>query len=32
MHAIGDDIPGEIVGHRIELYVVCNRCAVGEGG
>ncbi len=32
MHAIGDDIPVEIVGHRIELYVMCNRCAAGEGG
>ena len=31
MHAIGDDIPGEIVGHRIELYVMCSRCIVGEG-
>ena len=26
MRALGDDIPGDIVGHRIELYVMCNRC------
>ena len=26
MKAIGDDIPGDIVGHRIEIYVTCARC------
>ena len=26
MRALGDDIPGKIVGHRIELYVTCDRC------
>ena len=31
MRAIGDDIPGEIVGHRIELYVTCNQCIRDEG-
>ncbi len=30
MKAIGGDIPGDIVGHRIELYVTCGRC--NEGG
>ncbi len=30
MRAIGDDIPGEIVGHRIELYVTCNQCIRDE--
>ncbi len=30
MRVIGDDIPGEIVGHRIELYVICDRCLEGE--
>lgn len=26
MRIIGDDLSGEIVGHRIELYVVCEQC------
>ena len=26
MRAVGDDIPGEIVGHRIELYITCVQC------
>ena len=30
MRVIGNDIPGEIVGHRIELYVTCDRCVGGE--
>ncbi len=30
MRAIGDDIPGEIVGHRIELYITCNQCIRDE--
>ena len=32
MRAIGGDIPGDIVGHRIELYVTCRRCLEGEDG
>ena len=30
MRIIGDDLSGEIVGHRIEFYVVCDQC--GENG
>ena len=30
LRSIGADLPGEIIAHRIELYVVCNRCPVGE--
>ena len=26
MRVIGDDLSGEIVGHRIELYVDCEQC------
>ena len=26
LRAIGDDIPGDIIGHRIEFYVTCNSC------
>ncbi len=26
MRAIGDDVSGDIVGHRIEVYVTCGRC------
>ncbi len=26
MRVIGSDMPGEIVGHRIELYIVCDEC------
>ncbi len=26
MRAIGGDIPGEAVGHRIELHIICNQC------
>ena len=26
MKVIGNEIPGDIVGHRIELYVTCERC------
>ena len=32
LRVIGNDIPGEIVGHRIELYVTCDRCVGGEEG
>ena len=27
MRTIGDDISGEIVGHRMEFYIVCEDCA-----
>ena len=26
LRAIGGEIPGEIVGHRMEFYVTCDRC------
>ena len=26
LRAIGDDISGEIVGHRIEVYTTCQSC------
>lgn len=31
MRSLGSEIPGEIMGHRIELYVTCDRCAGEEG-
>ena len=31
MRAIGAEVPGEIVGHRIDLYVVCPSCMEQEG-
>ena len=31
MRAIGDDIPGDIVGHRIEFYISCYQCPRGTG-
>ncbi len=31
MRALGNNIPGEIVGHRIELYVICDKCIKDEG-
>ena len=30
LRAVGDDIPGEIVGHRMEFYVTCDRCLLSE--
>ncbi len=30
MRVIGADIPGDIVGHRIELYVNCDECIRDE--
>lgn len=30
MRAIGSDIPGSIVGHSIELYIICERCLETE--
>ena len=29
LRAIGDDISGEIVGHRMEFYVTCEQCLPG---
>ena len=26
MRGLDDDIPGDVLGHRIELYITCNRC------
>lgn len=26
MKTLSSNVPGEIVGHRIELYVVCDKC------
>ena len=31
MRAMGDDISGEIVGHRIEFYIVCETCLATSG-
>ena len=31
LRAIGDDIPGDIVGHSIEFYITCKPCLVAEG-
>ena len=32
MKVIGNEIPGDIVGHRIELYITCERCVAGNNG
>ena len=29
LRAIGGDISGEIVGHRIEFYITCDECLAG---
>ena len=29
--ALGNSIPGDVVGHRIELYVTCDKCIKHEG-
>jgi len=26
MRAVGDEIPGKIMGHRLEVYVTCQQC------
>ena len=26
LRGLNGDIPGDVVGHRIELYITCNRC------
>ena len=31
LRGMEEDIPGQIVGHRIELYVTCDRCLEHEG-
>ncbi len=31
LNSIGADLPGQVVDHRIELYVACDRCPVGQG-
>ena len=30
MRAIGSEVAGDIVGHRIEIDVLCDRCKAGE--
>ena len=30
MRTIGEDISGEIVGHRMEFYIVCRECMAGS--
>ncbi len=32
LRALGNDIPGQVVGHRIELYVTCEGCVGNDGG
>jgi Fur family ferric uptake transcriptional regulator len=31
LRAMGDEVPGEIVGHRMELYVTCPECLSQAG-
>ena len=31
LRAIGDDLPGQVVDHRIELYVSCGYCPTNGG-
>ena len=31
LRAVGADIPGEIIGHRIEVYITCDRCLKQPG-
>ena len=30
MRTIGEDISGEMVGHRMEFYIVCRECMAGS--
>ncbi len=30
LRTIGKDVPGEILGHRIEFYVMCDTCRAGQ--
>ncbi len=32
IRSIAADIPGQVVDHRIELFVACDPCPTGEGG
>ena len=33
LRAVGSDIPGEVVGHRMEFYINCHQCqAPGKSG
>ena len=32
LRTIGSDISGEIVGHRMEFYIICQQCAVNSEG
>ncbi len=27
MRSLSNEIPGDVVGHRIELYITCDLCA-----
>ena len=31
LRSIGADVPGQVVDHRIELYVACDYCPTNEG-
>lgn len=31
LRSIAADLPGQVVDHRIELYVACDPCPAGEG-
>ena len=31
LRTIGADISGEIVGHRMEFYIICQQCAANSG-
>ena len=30
MRGFGSSIPGQIVGHRIEIYIICDKCFNGQ--
>jgi len=32
LRTIGSDISGEIVGHRMEFYIICQQCAANPEG
>ena len=32
VRSIATDLPGQVVGHRVELYVSCDSCPVGDAG
>ena len=31
LRSAGADLPGQVIDHRIELYVVCESCLADEG-